>query len=416
MRSAFIETHLECCWPRESHFSLEARFCEYGRGHGALPTKGLVPLVSYGVCDFGGSCRIGFFCRSLAGHGELSVELSILKICHYRPLGEAVNPPSLVVAGGGTGGHVLAGVAVADAWRARHGASAEIRFVGAEGGIETQLVPRAGYKLHLLKLGSLNRVSLSRKLRTFGQLPRAIFSSIVYLLRAQPDAVLGVGGYASGPLVLAARILSFLGLLHAQTAILEQNSVPGLTNRILGAISHRVFVAFFGAEKSFSRGAPLVTGNPIRSAIRPMPPASVNPFVVFAFGGSQGATGINDLVLGAVKALRAEGSRVHFVHQTGERDFERIQRAHEELRSGARVEKFIYEMPEVYASASLVVCRAGSSTLAEIAAVGRAAVLVPFPFASDNHQKKRACLRMPGWFLLLQESCYRSNWRRSSGS
>src|SRR5205814_1222355 len=151
----------------------------------------------------------------------------------------------------GTGGHVLAGVAVADAWKAKYGAEAKILFVGARGGIEERLVPRAGYPLSLLDLGSLNRVSLTRKIKTLFQLPLCFMKSASIILSAKPDAVLGVGGYASGPLVLMARALSFLGVSRSRTAILEQNSVPGMTNKILGKFVHQVFSAFPGTEAHF---------------------------------------------------------------------------------------------------------------------------------------------------------------------
>ncbi len=299
--------------------------------------------------------------------------------------------PTLVVAGGGTGGHVLAGVAVADAWRARYGADAPVLFVGAQGGIEEKLVPRAGYPLELLKIGALNRVSLAVRLATALKLPFSVLRSFWILHRANPQAVIGVGGYASGPLVLAARTVDFFfPWVKCQTAILEQNSVPGLTNRLLGRWVHQVFTAFPGLEARFKGGRVRVTGNPVRPAIKPLAPAAHDPFVVFIFGGSQGAMGINTLVIEALPHLAALKNRLRFIHQTGERDYDRVKKAHDGSGIPARVEKFIYDMPECYAEASLLICRAGSSTLSELAAVGRASVLVPLPTAADNHQEKNA--------------------------
>ncbi|MDR3605981.1 MAG: undecaprenyldiphospho-muramoylpentapeptide beta-N-acetylglucosaminyltransferase [Oligoflexia bacterium] len=301
----------------------------------------------------------------------------------------------LLVAGGGTGGHVLAGVAVADAWKKQPDAS--VLFVGAHGGIEEKLVPRAGYELQLLKLGSLNRVSLAKRLRTLVLLPLSLVKSCQILLREKPDAVLGVGGYASGPIVLCARVLSALGLIRAKTAILEQNSVPGMTNRLLGRVVDTVFCAFPGTEGNFpkqaAKQAVFLTGNPVRSAMRRFAPASADPFTVFIFGGSQGAAGINTLVINALPFLLSRQDlkgRLHFIHQTGENDFERVRAAHEKAGSSARVEKFIHDMADCYEKASLLICRSGSSTLSEVAAVGRASILVPFPFASDNHQEMNA--------------------------
>lgn len=301
---------------------------------------------------------------------------------------------NLIIAGGGTGGHVLAGVAVADAWKKKHGSEAQVIFVGAEGGIEERLVPRAGYPLELLSLGRLNRVSIQERLKTLAQLPVSFFRSAKIIFRVKPVAVLGVGGYASGPLVLIARFLSFFGLTQSRTAILEQNSVPGMTNRILGRLVHQVFSAFPGAEKHFHGAQVVVTGNPVRAAIEEVAAqrrmSAGRPFVLFIFGGSQGAQGINTLVLESLPFLKNRISELQIVHQTGERDFERVRQGYAQVGVQARVEKFIFEMPEMYAQASLIICRAGSSTLSEIAAVGRASILIPFPQASDNHQEYNA--------------------------
>ncbi|MBC7693457.1 MAG: undecaprenyldiphospho-muramoylpentapeptide beta-N-acetylglucosaminyltransferase [Methylotenera sp.] len=297
--------------------------------------------------------------------------------------------PTLIVAGGGTGGHVLAGIAIADAWKITYPQS-KIIFVGAHGGIEEKLVPRAGYPLELLSLGSLKRVSLARKLRTAVQLPLSLLKSAVILLRDRPAGVIGVGGYASGPLVLMGRLMGWMW--GVRVAILEQNAVPGMTNRILSRIAHQVLIAFPGIESQFKGRKVNVTGNPVRNVMKPMPPASRDPFTIFIFGGSQGAMGINTLILDALPFLEDLKPRLRFIHQTGESDHARTLEGHRLAGTQARVEKFIYEMPEAYQAASLLVCRAGSSTLAEIAAVHRASVLIPFPYASDNHQEKNAQL------------------------
>lgn len=324
---------------------------------------------------------------------------------------------TLIIAGGGTGGHVLAGVAIADAWKAQFGSDAETVFVGARGGIEERLVPRAGYPLQLLEVGRLNRVSLGERLRTLFQLPLSFVKSARIILRARPEAVLGVGGYASGPLVLVARFLGFFGLTHARTAILEQNSIPGMTNRILGKFVHEVFSAFPGTEGHFGRGKVRVTGNPVRSAIENVSASSSaghEAFTVFIFGGSLGAVGINTLVLEALPLLKDRIGKIRIVHQTGERDFERVRDGYAKVGVDARVEKFIHEMPEMYAASSLVICRAGSSTLSEIAAVGRASVLIPFPEASDNHQEHNARVFSDAGaaMLLVQKSSHGADLAR----
>ena len=301
-------------------------------------------------------------------------------------------PHTLIVTGGGTGGHVLAGIAIADAWKARFSDFKDMRvvFVGARGGIEEKLVPRAGYPLSLLTLGSLKGVSTFKRLRTLGQLPLSIFKSLSILFTEKPAAVVGVGGYASGPVVMMAKIVG--GLWGTRVAILEQNAVPGLTNRLLSRFSDEVLCAFPGIGKQFSGTKIRVTGNPVREMMRPMPAASRDPFTVFIFGGSQGALGVNTLVLDALPFLEDLKPRLRFIHQTGEADYFRVLEGHKKAGTQARVEKFIYEMPQAYQEASLLICRAGSSTLAETAAVGRASILIPFPFASDNHQEKNAQL------------------------
>ena len=302
------------------------------------------------------------------------------------------HPHTLVVTGGGTGGHVLAGIAIADAWKAKFSTDKDVRviFVGACGGIEEKLVPRAGYPLLLLSLGSLKGVSIFKRLKTLVQLPLCILKSVSILLREKPAAVVGVGGYASGPVVMMAKVMG--GLWGAHVSILEQNAVPGFTNRVLSRFSDEVLCAFPGIEKQFSGKKIRVTGNPVRETMRPMSSAAREPFTIFIFGGSQGAKGVNTLVLDALPFLEDLKPRLKFIHQTGEADYSRVFEGHRKAGTSARVEKFIYEMPDAYREASLLICRAGSSTLAETAAVGRASVLIPFPFASDNHQEKNAQL------------------------
>lgn len=295
----------------------------------------------------------------------------------------------LLVAGGGTGGHVFAGVAIADAWRARHGAAAEVLYVGAAGAIEERLVPRAGLPLRTLRLGGLSRVGIVRQLRTLGLLPVALFRAWRLARNFRPEAAIGVGGYVSGPALLGAR-LAGVGRL----AILEQNAAVGLTNRWLARFCDLVFCAFKVPVADLPAGrAARVVGNPIRATIRPAPlPAdSEAPFAVFVFGGSLGATGINSLVLGALERIADLRGQVRFIHQTGQADLERVRLGHANAGfADSEVSAFIDDMPAAYARASLVVCRSGASTLAELAAVGRPAVFVPYPFHADRQQEKNA--------------------------
>ncbi len=292
----------------------------------------------------------------------------------------------LIVAGGGTGGHILAGVAIADEWVKQTGSKDSVLFVGAEQGLEARLVPKHGYALKLLKIGALNRVGLKTRLLTLLQLPLSFLKALFILISFRPHAVIGVGGYASGPVVLLARLLS--PLFGFRTAIIEQNSVAGFTNRMLGRRVHRVFCAFQGGASQFSSEKVMVTGNPIRSSLRPLPPSSKDPFTLFVFGGSQGALGINSLILDALPFLRDHG--LQFIHQTGVKDYERVANGYERAGVSGRIEKFIDDMGSCYEKASLVVCRAGASSMTELASVGRAPIFIPLPTAADNHQEKNA--------------------------
>jgi UDP-N-acetylglucosamine--N-acetylmuramyl-(pentapeptide) pyrophosphoryl-undecaprenol N-acetylglucosamine transferase len=238
----------------------------------------------------------------------------------------------------------------------------------------------------LLQMSALKGVSGVKKLGTLLKMPRALLSCVVILLGFRPTAGLGVGGYASGPVVMMARF--FAWMWRTKIAILEQNSVPGFTNRALSIFAHEVLVAFPGVELEFPGKKTRVTGNPVRKEFVQLSSPAAVPFQVFVFGGSQGAMGINTLVLQALPFLEDAG--IQWVHQTGEREFERVRAGHETAGSGARVEKFIYEMLKTYQDSSLIICRAGSSTLSELALVGRASILIPFPQASDNHQEKNA--------------------------
>lgn len=301
-----------------------------------------------------------------------------------------LKPKRLLVAGGGTGGHILAGVAIADEWVRQVGTESsknvEVLFVGAEQGLEARLVPKYGYPLKLLKIGALNQVGMKTRLKTALQLPFSFIKAFLILISYRPNAVIGVGGYASGPVVLLARILSpFFG---TKTSIIEQNSVAGFTNRMLGKWVHQVFCAFQAATSLFSKSKVVVTGNPIRSILKLLPPSSTDGFTLFIFGGSQGALGINTMILDSLPFLKNEG--IQFIHQTGVKDFERVQAGYKREGLDARIEKFIDDMPECYASASLIVARAGASTMAELASVGRAAIFIPLPTAADNHQEKNA--------------------------
>lgn len=289
----------------------------------------------------------------------------------------------LVITGGGTGGHIFAGVAIAQELKARD-KSHDILFVGSEAGLETRLVPKAGFQLEALKLGKLVGQGITRRLATLWQIPWAVLKCLRLLRRFQADAVVGVGGYAAGPCIVAARLLGI------PCGVLEQNSVMGFTNRISASLARHVFIAF----DEIPAGAPahkcIVTGNPARSNLRPRVQKPATPFVVFAFGGSQGAAGINELVTQAARELLPCKDGIRIIHQTGERDYERVSKTYAELGYPAEAHKFIDDMQSMYDQASIVVCRAGSGTISELGATKNAAIFVPFPFAAGNHQEVNA--------------------------
>ncbi len=292
----------------------------------------------------------------------------------------------LLVAGGGTGGHLFPGIAVAEETVRRGG---QVMFVGTSRGLEARAVPAAGFPLELLEVSGLKRMSLGATLRGLYRLPKAFFRSWSILRRFRPDVVLGVGGYASGPMVLAAALLGY------PSAIQEQNSVPGITNRILARLVRVVMVAFSEAGKIFPADKVESTGNPVRaklvaaltSGAEPAPEARI-----LVVGGSQGARAVNDLVMAAVEILHKAGRLPGIVHQTGSKDFERCNERYRALGVSDRVEPraFIDDMASAYQQSSLVVGRAGALTLAELAMAARPAILIPLPTAADDHQNKNA--------------------------
>ena len=287
----------------------------------------------------------------------------------------------IVIAGGGTGGHVIPALAIAHELRAQY--SAEVIFVGTARGIETRLVPAAGYRLRLIQVGALKKVSIATRLKTLTDLPRAILTARSLLSEFRPGAVIGVGGYASGPAMLAAVIAG------VPTLAFEPNRVPGFTNRLVGVMVSAAAVQFEQTCRYFSHCR--VTGVPVRHAffeIGAKPPGT--PPTLLVFGGSQGAHAINQAVLDALPAFSAEIPGLHLIHQTGERDYNEAQAAYLQAGVAAEICPFIDDMPGAFARADLLLCRAGASTVAEITAAGKAAVFVPFPHAADDHQRRNA--------------------------
>jgi UDP-N-acetylglucosamine--N-acetylmuramyl-(pentapeptide) pyrophosphoryl-undecaprenol N-acetylglucosamine transferase len=292
----------------------------------------------------------------------------------------------LLIAGGGTGGHLYPGIAVAEEVMARPGG--EVLFVGTTRGIEARVVPAAGYPLELLEVSGLKRVGLVRMLKGLGRVPLALARSLAIVRRFKPDVVLGVGGYASGPVVLAAALAGY------PTAVQEQNSVPGFTNRTLGRFVRAVLVAFEDARPSFPARKVHMTGNPVRRRFveRAQAQTPGEPGTLLVVGGSQGARAVNDLVIDAAAILAARNALPKLVHQVGAGDLDRSLERYRAVGLAERVtvRPFIEDMAGALGEAALVVGRAGALTLAELAIVGRPAVLIPLPTAADDHQTKNA--------------------------
>jgi len=308
----------------------------------------------------------------------------------------------LAIAGGGTGGHLFPGIAIAEALL-RIEPSAEVLFIGTSKGIEVRAVPRAGFRLELIEVGALKRVSLVERAKTLVTLPRAVWQAGALLRRFGARAVLGVGGYASGPALLAARALGI------PAAVCEQNSVPGMTNRALGRIVTDVFGSFESAREAFPSARYSVVGNPVRAAFvdaaRRGGPSAVEVGRVFVFGGSQGARPLNQTVPAAIAALRDRGVSVRVQHQTGAADERAVADAYRDRGIEAEVTPFIDDMMAAYRRADVVICRAGATSCAELTALGVPAVLVPFPQAADDHQTKNAReLADAGAAILLPQS------------
>ncbi len=287
-----------------------------------------------------------------------------------------------ILAGGGTGGHVIPALAIAQELQKRY--QAEVLFIGTARGLENRLVPAAGFPLKLVKVGALNRVSFTTRLKTAFDLPRAVFAAAGMLSEFQPDVVIGVGGYASGPAMLAAL------LKHVPTLAFEPNLVPGFANRVVARFVSAAAVHFQQTAENFRNA--VVTGVPVRPAFFEIPKKSYSPDspTLLVFGGSQGARAINQAVIRSLPELTKRLPNLHIIHQTGERDYNEVQAAYAGVAVSAEVHKFIDNMPAFFARADVVLCRSGASTVAEIAAAGKPAIFVPFPRAADDHQRRNA--------------------------
>lgn len=300
-----------------------------------------------------------------------------------------------ILAGGGTGGHVIPAIAIAQQLQKDYGA--EVVFIGTARGIENRLVPHAGFELRLVEVGALNKVSVRTRIKTLFDLPRAVWSAGRILSQFRPDVVIGVGGYASGPAMLAAL------LRRIPTMAFEPNFVPGFANRLVAPYVKAAAVHFAETGKYFRHCE--VTGVPVRAAFFAVspPPADSRPNLLI-FGGSQGAHAINQVVMDSAAELLARAPGLRIVHQTGERDYTDAQAAYAKLGTSVEAHRFIDDMPARFAQASLLICRSGASTVAEVAAAGKPAIFIPLPTAADDHQRRNAeALSRAGAAVMLEQ-------------
>lgn len=309
----------------------------------------------------------------------------------------------VLIAGGGTGGHLFPGIALAEEVVTRH-PNNEVVFVGTEKGLEARVVPKEGYPLELVKVQGLKGKGLLGLIKGLIALPLAFLASCRILSRHKPDVVVGVGGYASGPVVLAA------WLMGIPTAIQEQNALPGLTNKVLGRIVKVVFTSFEEARNHFPEAKVQMIGNPIRKKLMDnylRSSSAHEKFSVLIFGGSLGARGLNNRVLEALDSLGDVKGQLDIVHQTGKLDLESVKKGYADkgFADVAQVVEFIDDMSSAYAKADLVICRAGATSLAELTVCKKASILVPFPHATDNHQEVNArALVDVGAAIMFRES------------
>jgi UDP-N-acetylglucosamine--N-acetylmuramyl-(pentapeptide) pyrophosphoryl-undecaprenol N-acetylglucosamine transferase len=296
----------------------------------------------------------------------------------------------LIIAGGGTGGHLFPGIAVAEEFLSRDPAN-QVLFVGSERGIEARAIPRLGYQLELISAAGIRGKGSLAKLKGAAMMLYGYAQSRKVLQQFKPDLVLGVGGYASLPMVLAARGMEIPRYIH------EQNALPGMSNKVLSRVANKVFISLEESAKFFPKDCTLLTGNPLRKQIlemltKDMPDQQQSEtFNLFIFGGSQGAHALNVALPQTVAQLdQNQRALLKITHQTGEADLQQVRAAYQANGIEADVRPFIDNMATEYHRADLIICRAGATTIAEVTALGKACLFIPFPHATDDHQRKNA--------------------------
>ena len=290
----------------------------------------------------------------------------------------------VIISGGGTGGHIFTGIAIAEEFKKKDNEN-QVIFVGTSNGMEAKILPLYGFTLMTLPAKKFKGKSVINKFSSLFTIPKGIIKARRILKEYRPDLVLGIGGYASAPMVIAAFCTGI------KTAIHEQNTIPGLTNRFLARFVKRVFIGFYESTSFFSQGKTLITGNPVRSVLLPVTSDEIaKKFTILILGGSQGSHSINMAMFDALKELREVKDKIEIIHQSGEKDKEMLEKAYKNNGIEAKVEAFIEDMAKVLRSSHLIISRAGAGSISEIMIWGKPSVLIPFPFATYNHQEYNA--------------------------
>ncbi|MBT8358624.1 MAG: undecaprenyldiphospho-muramoylpentapeptide beta-N-acetylglucosaminyltransferase [Desulfobacterales bacterium] len=294
----------------------------------------------------------------------------------------------ILIAGGGTGGHLFPAVAIAQEFIAKDPGN-KVIFVSTGNPFESSVLDKAGFTLEKVTVEGIKGRGILRQLRSIWKIPMGIFESIRIINNFKPDLVMGVGSYAAGPVAIGAWFMRKKIVLH------EQNILPGITNRILSRFSDRIYVSFKNTKANFNPKKVLYTGNPLRKALlqivnsnndnHTVASAGDDVFTILILGGSQGAHSINEAVINSLEHFK-EKKNFYFIHQTGKQDEEKVKKAYQDRGIPCRVKPFFDDMAKQYQNANLIICRAGATTVAELAAVGKGVIFIPFPFAADNHQ------------------------------
>jgi UDP-N-acetylglucosamine--N-acetylmuramyl-(pentapeptide) pyrophosphoryl-undecaprenol N-acetylglucosamine transferase len=291
----------------------------------------------------------------------------------------------VLIAAGGTGGHIYPGIAVAKEIM-RRDAESTVKFVGTARGLETKLVPDNGFELLTIDSAGLKNVGLAGKLKGLMILPKSFLEARRLIKAFKPDVIVGAGGYVSGPVLLMA------SLMRVPTLVMDSNALPGFTNRRLAPFVTKAALTFEEAVPFFGKKG-IVTGNPVRQEFFEIPPKARDgeKFSLLIFGGSQGARAINNAMVEALPHLQDYKNKLQITHQTGEADFEKIKQGYADAGwAQAEVAAYIKNMPEHFEKNDLIICRAGATSCAELAAAGKAAIMIPLPTAADDHQRKNA--------------------------